>query len=110
MRSYLIASSLALFAACASQPAAAPPAPAVLAGTAPATSHKTITVQEAEAAGYKLVNESGEQMYCHEQLKTGSHVRKETICLTAEELEEAVAASKRNLEQMKKAQPPPQGK
>jgi hypothetical protein len=48
-------------------------------------------------------------VYCREQLKTGSHLRKETICLTAKELEIAREASKRNLEQMQRRIPPPHG-
>jgi len=43
-------------------------------------------------------------------MKTGSHVRTETICLTAEELEAAREASRRNMDQLMKPIPPPQGK
>ncbi len=66
-------------------------------------------MQEAQKAGYRIVTENGKTVYCREQLKTGSHVRTETICLTAEELEAAREASRRNLDQMQRAIPPPQG-
>jgi hypothetical protein len=96
--------SLALFlAACTSQRQAPQAAGAHNASAAPAT------VQEAWRSGYKMVNEKGETIYCREQLKTGSHLRKDTICLTAKELELAREASQRNLEQMKRAVVPPQG-
>ena len=130
MRIPLIALTLLLVAGCASQsekavPAAtpvaaataAPAAPAsapVAAATAapnavPATAGAPKTVQEARMAGYKIVNEKGKTLYCRDQMKTGSHVRQETICLTKEELEAAREASKRNLDQMMRAVPPPQG-
>ena len=75
----------------------------------PATAAPPKTVQEAKIAGYKIVNEKGKTLYCRDQMKTGSHVRQETICLTKEELEAAREASKRNMDQMMKPMPPPQG-
>ena len=96
MRIGVIAALSCLLGACASEPVTEPAAP-------------TKTVQEAWQAGYKLVSQNGETVYCREQLKTGSHLRKETICLTKAELEVARAASKRNLEQMQRQTPPPAG-
>lgn len=93
---------------------AAPAAPVAAAAAAPATatppaSSKGMTVQQAQKAGYKIVNENGKTVYCRDQLKTGSRLRKETICLTAEELEAAREASRRNMDQMQRAIAPPQG-
>jgi hypothetical protein len=56
-----------------------------------------------------FVNNNGKTVYCREQLMTGSHMRKEIICLTKAELEIAREASRRNLEQMQKRVPPPRG-
>src|SRR5688572_9610295 len=106
----LILGMSVLAAGCASQPESLPVAP-VAAQTAPPATTTTAgtTVQEARMAGYKLVNQNGKTVYCRDQLKTGSHMRKDTICLTAEELEAARSASRRNLEQMQRKVPPPQG-
>ena len=105
----LILGMSVLAAGCASQPKSLPVAP-VATPTAPlATTTPATTVQEARIAGYKLVNQNGKTVYCREQLKTGSHMRKDTICLTAEELDTARSASRRNLEQMQRRVPPPQG-
>lgn len=114
MRVLPIAALSFFLAACASQPAA-PPAPAIV--TAPASVPETPpvddgpvkTVQDAWKYGYRVVNNDGATLYCREQLKTGSHMRKETICLTEEELEIARDASRRNLEQMQQQLPPPHG-
>ena len=89
-------------------PAATTAAPVTAAETPPASS-KGMTVQQAQKAGYKIVSENGKTVYCREQLKTGSRLRKETICLTAEELEAAREASRRNMDQMQRAIPPPHG-
>jgi pyruvate/2-oxoglutarate dehydrogenase complex dihydrolipoamide acyltransferase (E2) component len=120
MRIHLLAAAVILIAGCASQPqtaatsAAPAPAPAADApAAAPATSAvakaEPKTVQEAQKAGYKIVTEKGKTVYCREQPKTGTRVRTETICLTAEEIEAAREASRRNLDQMQRAIPPPQG-
>jgi hypothetical protein len=41
------------------------------------------SLAEAKRAGYKLVNTNGEELYCRTDFKTGSHVQRETKCLTA---------------------------
>jgi hypothetical protein len=105
----LIAAIVPLVGGCASQPDSPPAAPVAAPPVASATATQAKTVQEASIAGYRIVNQNGEPMYCREQLKTGSHLRKETICLTAKELEIAREASKRNLEQMQRRIPPPHG-
>jgi len=115
MRKALAGVLLILAAGCASQSekAAPPAAPAVAARTAPAATPAATapkTVQDAQKAGYRIVNENGKTVYCRDQMKTGSHVRTETICLTAEELEAAREASRRNMDQLMKPIPPPQGK
>lgn len=95
---------LTLVAGCAAQPA---PEPAtVLASTSkPAAT----TLEEAQKLGYKVVDENGRQLYCREQPKLGSHLLKERVCLTEEELLAAREASQRNFQNMKKAAPLPKG-
>lgn len=97
-----------MLSACASEPIAPPAAPAV-AQPAAATESQPKTVQLARKAGWKIVNQNGKEMYCREQLMTGSHLRKETICLTPEELELARTAQQRSLEQLQRSPPSPPG-
>jgi hypothetical protein len=40
----------------------------------------------AACTGQANVNEDGKVLYCRSDYKTGSHVQKETSCLTADEL------------------------
>ena len=123
MRIPLIVALSWLVAACTAQPEAPPAAPiataapvaadstapGAAAAPAPAQPAQVATVQEARKAGYKIVDQNGQKVYCREQLKTGSNLRKETICLTEKELEQARAASQRNLDQMQRNLPPPHG-
>src|SRR5512141_2068724 len=77
------------------------------ASQAPRTPSPVVTLAEARRLGYRIVDENGQMVYCRDQIETGSHVRKDTICLTAEELAAARDASKRNLEQLERMIPPP---
>lgn len=99
-----------LLAGCATGPEMPAPA-AVLAQAetepAGASAEPIDTVQKARKAGYRIVNEGGKTLYCREQLKTGSHLRKDTICLTAEELEIAREASRRSMQEMQRRTPLP---
>jgi hypothetical protein len=114
MRIRLIVAVSLLAAGCAAGPEI--PEPTALlakAETAPAeaANDPVDTLQLARKAGYRIVNEDGRTLYCKDQLKTGSHMRKETICLTAEELESVREALKRDMEQMqlRRGTPPPHG-
>ncbi len=98
-----------LMAGCASVPIAPAAAPVASQPAAAATESQPKTVQAARKAGWKVVNQNGKEMYCREQLMTGSHMRKETICLTPEELELARAAQQRSLDQIQRSPPSPPG-
>jgi len=136
MRAVLIATGALLLAGCAGQPTekqAAPaattaantvPTPAVATAdvAAPAAKESTRyvasatdtpeakTLDEAMKMGYKVVNEKGQTMYCREDRATGSHLKKDRTCLTAQELEAAREANQRDFDNMKKRTLPPQGK
>jgi len=101
-----LASGVALlaFAGCASPPAQVKPAPAA---QSPKTPSPVVTLAEARRLGLRIVDENGKTVYCRDQMATGSHLRKETLCLTAEELAAARDASTRNLDQMQRMTPPP---
>lgn len=80
---------------CAGQPSAPPtryvateaPAAAVASsggqGAAPAAER----LATARKMGYTVVNTNGEVLYCRSDLKTGSHVQRDTTCLTADQLQ-----------------------
>lgn len=40
-------------------------------------------IAEAQAAGYKIVNQNGKTLYCRKSLLTGSRLKATTSCLTA---------------------------
>jgi hypothetical protein len=106
MRQLLVAAIAVLVLGCASEPAVEP---VVTTAYAPTTQPEADSVEAARKLGYKVVNEDGKTLYCRSQKKLGSHIRKETVCLTEEELLIAREASQRNVENMKKVTPPPHG-
>jgi hypothetical protein len=61
-------------------------------------------------AGYKLVNENGQQLYCRQELSTGSHLKKTKTCLTERELDQLMTNTRREIEYMRTRTPPPQGR
>ncbi|HVY80410.1 MAG TPA: hypothetical protein VG994_05455 [Steroidobacteraceae bacterium] len=92
----------ALLAACAgtapqkTTPAPAPAPSATSRAVAPATtpsSDKFATIDatnlvEAQKAGYKVVNENGQQLFCRRDTVTGTRLQHRTTCLTAQQLME----------------------
>jgi hypothetical protein len=68
--------------------------PATAAVTAPAAGVRTSAEKEelvkaietAIKKGYKVVNEDGQTLYCRKELKTGSRVRSNLVCLTEDRL------------------------
>lgn len=109
MQIRLIGITFMLMTGCASEPIAPPAAPVATQPAAAATESPPKTVQAARKAGWKIVNQNGKEMYCREQLMTGSHLRKETICMTPEELEQARTAQQRSLDQLQRSPPSPPG-
>lgn len=45
-------------------------------------------IAEAKKMGYKLVNQNGEEYFCRTDLKTGSRVQHETVCLTRKQIDD----------------------
>jgi len=95
-------------------PSAEPQAPATAPAAEPsaAKSEKPAAVDPIalKKAGYKLVNENGQQLYCREELSTGSHLKKTKTCLTERELDQLMTNTRREIEYMRMRIPPPQGK
>ncbi len=57
-------------------------------------------VMEMQAAGYKIVNERGTQLFCKTDDILGSRLRKKTRCLTAAEIEQEHQAASDTLSEM----------
>src|SRR5512134_1407628 len=82
-------------AAAAESPA--PPATTVAAKTEPAAAVLQAdgdALLRAQAAGYKLVNKDGKELYCKKEMVTGSRLATRTRCLTLAQLEEQRNATK----------------
>jgi hypothetical protein len=111
-----------LIAGCAGEPGKLPPireaafptaSPQPVASVQPGDQSGSVAgkrVLEAKKQGFKLVNKNGDVLYCRTELKTGSHVVKETTCLTEEELDEVHQQTNQDLRNQLKPQLPPPGK
>lgn len=105
-----------MVAGCAGQPSSPPPTPTQYVNatgqTLAAASSGDVDekrLADAKKRGYTLVNTNGETLYCRSDFKTGSHVQKETTCLTAQELDSLHDQTHQSLQSLKPS-PPPAGK
>lgn len=76
---------------------AAPPATTVVAKSEPAAAVQQVdgdALLRAQAAGYKLVNKDGRELFCKKEMVTGSRLATRTRCLTLAQLEEQRNATK----------------
>src|SRR5262245_12116368 len=94
-----VIAAAAVLAACASKPAAPPVTREV-----PIDAKN---IAEAQAAGYKIVNEKGKTLLCRKDPKVGSHVQFTTTCLTPQEWEQVAKDNRANVEAMSHRMPPP---
>jgi hypothetical protein len=67
-------------------------------------------IADAQAAGYKVVDEGGKTLLCRKELLTGSHVRYKTSCLTEQEWEQLRDSQRDSVQNMARRVQPPQGK
>jgi hypothetical protein len=67
-------------------------------------------IAEAQAAGYKVVNENGKDLLCRKELLTGSHARYRTSCLTLEEWKSLADTQRASVQDMSRRRPPPQAR
>jgi hypothetical protein len=94
---------LILVAGCAGQPTSPPvvveKVPAGAKEIAPPTEGTVDATRLAEAKkmGYKLVNQDGQELYCRNDLKTGSRVQHELVCLSRKDLDELRARTQQGL-------------
>jgi hypothetical protein len=97
MRATLLASAL-LIAACANQPSTTAPS-----GASADRDVDAQRVAEAMRHGYKLVNTEGEVLYCRSDFATASHIQKNTVCLTAQQLDDLDQKNQRMLDSPNRA-------
>ncbi len=122
MRPYLVLAGVSVLVGCAGQPAKPPPtAPTRYVTASGATVETTDSAAnpngsvdskrlvEAKKSGFTVINKDGEQLYCRTQDVTGSHVRKETQCLTAQQLDDMQAQTQQGLQQYLRTNAPVQG-
>jgi hypothetical protein len=105
MRATLLAAIL-FIGGCAGQPSTTAPAAAPATAT-PAASQPQQTASNGELEkkrlaeaikhGYKVVNTNGEVLYCRSDLATASHIQRNTVCLTARQIDELDQRNQRTL-------------
>ena len=61
---------------------------------------EAMDLAKARKLGYRIVDRNGETVYCHDSLATGSHLRKQTICLTEQQWENVSENSARGMRRM----------
>jgi len=66
-------------------------------------------IAEAQVAGYKVIDDHGNKLYCRKELETGSHVRFRTSCLTAQEWLELSERSRQSVQEMGRKPATPRG-
>jgi flagella basal body P-ring formation protein FlgA len=106
-----------LLAGCAGTPPAKPgdaPKPVTSVASANSTDKNgAVTadkIMEMKKEGYTIANQNGETYFCRRELKTGSRLARETVCLTEREIDEIREQTQRGLSNVMRQQAPPQGK
>jgi hypothetical protein len=109
-----------LIAACAGTPPApavgTTPSPVVKASQAAATKNAPVdangkvdaeALANAKKLGFTPVNQDGQVLYCRSDLKTGSRVERETVCLTLAEVEALRQQTQQQMSDFVRRAPPP---
>jgi hypothetical protein len=61
---------------------------------------EAIDLAKARKLGYRIVDRNGETVYCHDTVATGSHLNKQTICLTRKQWENVSDNAARAMQRM----------
>jgi len=61
---------------------------------------EALDLAKARQLGYRIVDKNGETLYCHENVATGSHLRKDTICLTRQQWDNVSTNSARQMQKL----------
>jgi hypothetical protein len=106
-------------AACASSGSGKPAGGTATSAAAPGQAVSRSAVRDAKLsgedivalqhAGYKIVDQNGEKLYCSTDPKTGSRIVHDNTCMTEKEMVALREETKRRMQNMMREQPPPQG-
>ncbi len=117
MRAAIFVSAL-MAAGCAGTPDAPPPAAptqyvnssgkpvAQVQAVSPTGDVDTKRLVQARKAGYTVVNRDGETLFCSKDDVTGSHVRKQTNCLTAKQMDDQIEQTRMGMQSYMHANAP----
>ena len=61
----------------------------------------------AKKLGFTPVDKDGQVLYCRTDLKTGSRVERETVCLTAQDIQDLRSQTQQNMSDFARRTPPP---
>ena len=67
----------------------------------------TDALVNAKKLGFTPVDKDGQVLYCRNDLKTGSRVERETVCLTAQQIEDLRNQTQQNMSDFARRAPPP---
>ena len=70
----------------------------------------TENITALQSAGYTLVNDNGQRLYCRTEKKTGSRLQTSTTCLTEQEAIQLEAVTRQTMTDVTRNVPPPAGK
>lgn len=111
----LIVLTAALIAACAGQPTT--PATTTVTNASQPTSKagpvdangkiNAESLANAKKMGFTPVNQDGQVLYCRSDLKTGSRVERETVCMTLAEIDSLREQTKQQMSDFARRAPPP---
>lgn len=72
----------------------------------PLTGEKVLALQH---EGYTIINKDGEVLYCRAEPKTGTRITHDTVCLTEKEMVALREETQRDLGNIMRQRPAPQG-
>ncbi len=115
MKVLMAASAIAWLAACSSTPSTTPasqtpataatPEPDTINGQ-PLSADRMLALQR---AGYTFVDKDGQTYACRKEVKTGTRLARESVCMTPAQADALRVETQRRLGEMMRSTPPPQG-
>ncbi len=90
--------------------AATPAAPAATPHVVPVNKLSAEEIINLKRLGYKLVDSNGKTLYCHTEIKLGSHLQHDNTCMTENEMISMREETQRRLQYIMTQVPPPSGK
>lgn len=95
---------IALAGCAAAGSSTAPGASASPGSTAASVEPEGKRVALAQKMHLKMVNQNGEEVFCKSSMVTGSHIRTETRCYTADEMDRLEEQTERDVDQLNRIQ------